>query len=223
MQSVRTTSSVGRLTIVFLCGGLGACNTMDPPTTGSISAQRVSLVVSDAERDCLGRAMYFESRRDDAEGLLAVGTVVMNRLEAAMFPGGICAVVGQKGQFATGVLTKPMQDKDLEKVAEVTDAVLAGERHPKVGKAMYFHTAGYHFHYGNMHYVAAAGGECLLREGQDQKRHRPRWDCIRISVCAAHLGLRASGALTPASGQHQRRQVRRRRLMNASTARPCGV
>lgn len=164
MQSVRTTSSVGRLTIVLLCSGLGACNTMDPQTTGSISAQRASLIVSDAERDCLGRAMYFESKRDDAEGLLAVGTVVMNRLEAAMFPGGICAVVGQKGQFATGVLTKPMQEKDLDKVAEVTDAVLAGERHPKVGKAMYFHTAGYHFHYNNMHYVASAGGNVFYEK-----------------------------------------------------------
>ncbi|GJD36943.1 hypothetical protein FMGBMHLM_3868 [Methylobacterium aerolatum] len=108
--------------------------------------------------------MYFESKRDDAEGLLAVGTVVMNRLEAAMFPGGICAVVGQKGQFATGVLTKPMQEKDLDKVAEVTDAVLAGERHPKVGKAMYFHTAGYHFHYNNMHYVASAGGNVFYEK-----------------------------------------------------------
>ncbi|MDQ0447277.1 cell wall hydrolase [Methylobacterium aerolatum] len=88
----------------------------------------------------------------------------MNRLEAAMFPGGICAVVGQKGQFATGVLTKPMQEKDLDKVAEVTDAVLAGERHPKVGKAMYFHTAGYHFHYNNMHYVASAGGNVFYEK-----------------------------------------------------------
>ncbi len=43
-----------------------------------------------------------------------------------MFPGGICAVVGQPGQFATGVLSKPMQEKDLDKIAEVADAVLAG-------------------------------------------------------------------------------------------------
>lgn len=169
MQSVRTTSSVRRLTIVLLCGGLGACTSMDPPTTGTISAHRVSLVVSDAERDCLGRAMYFESKRNDAEGLLAVGTVVMNRLEAAMFPGGICSVVGQKGQFATGVLTKPMQEKDLDKVAEVTDAVLAGERHPKVGKAMFFHTVGYRFHYDNMHYVAAAGGNVFYEKRKADK------------------------------------------------------
>lgn len=139
---------------------------MDPTTTGSITGKGRPLLVSDTERDCLGRAMYFESKRDDKEGLLAVGTVVMNRLEAAMFPGGICAVVGQPGQFATGVLTKPMNEKDLDKVAEVTDAVLAGERHPKVGKAMFFHTAGYHFHYNNMHYVAAAGGNVFYEKTQ---------------------------------------------------------
>ncbi len=100
--------------------------------------------------------MYFESNRSDEGGLIAVGTVVMNRLENAIFPGGICAVVGQPGQFAAGVLTKPMQEKDLQKVADAADAVLAGERHPQVGKAMYFHTAGRHYPYNNMHYVAVA-------------------------------------------------------------------
>jgi spore germination cell wall hydrolase CwlJ-like protein len=164
MQSVGAVSSTRRIAIVLLAGGLSACHTMDPTTTGSISGPGNPVLVSDTERDCLGRAMYFESKRNDAEGLLAVGTVVMNRLEAAMFPGGICAVVGQPGQFAAGVLTKPMQEKDLDKVAEVTDAVLSGERHPKVGKAMYFHTAGYHFHYGNMHYVAAAGGNVFYEK-----------------------------------------------------------
>lgn len=164
MQSVEATSPTAFIGILLLSAGLSACNTMDPATTGAIPVQRTALLVSDAERDCLGRAMYFESKRSDTEGLLAVGTVVMNRLEAAMFPGGICAVVGQPGQFATGVLTKPMREKDLDKIAEVTDAVLAGERHPKVGKAMFFHTAGYHFPYKNMHYVAAAGGNVFYEK-----------------------------------------------------------
>jgi spore germination cell wall hydrolase CwlJ-like protein len=108
--------------------------------------------------------MYFESNRSDAEGLLAVGTVVMNRLEAAILPSGICEVVGQPGQFASGVLTKPMQEKDLEKVADAADAVLAGERHPKVGKAMHFHVAGRRFSYPNMHYVAVAGGNAFYEK-----------------------------------------------------------
>ncbi|MFD1300339.1 cell wall hydrolase [Methylobacterium marchantiae] len=146
--------------------GLGACNS--PTTTGSLGGPGLAakpMAVSDAERDCLGRAMYFESNRSDSEGLLAVGTVVMNRLEAAAFPnGGICAVVGQPRQFAAGVLSKPMAEKDLTKVADAADAVLAGQRHPKVGRAMYFHTAGRTFHYNNMHYVAVAGGNAFYEK-----------------------------------------------------------
>ncbi|WP_457107855.1 cell wall hydrolase [Methylobacterium sp. P5_C11] len=153
------------LIVLATAGGLGACNTASPVlTTGSIPDRKAPMVVSDAERDCLGRAMYFESNRSDSDGLVAVGTVVMNRLENAIFPGGICAVVGQPGQFAPGVLTKPMQEKDLLKVADAADAVLAGERHPKVGKAMYFHTAGRHYPYDNMHYVAVAGGNAFYEK-----------------------------------------------------------
>jgi spore germination cell wall hydrolase CwlJ-like protein len=169
--SERTKIGPGFLVLAAV-GGLGACNVPAPElTTGSIPGRKPPMVVSDAERDCLGRAMYFESNRSDSDGLLAVGTVVMNRLEAAIFPGGICAVVGQPGQFAAGVLSKPMQDKDLQKVADAADAVLAGERHSKVGKAMYFHTAGRHFGYSNMHYVAVAGGNAFY-EKRDTRRAR---------------------------------------------------
>ncbi len=165
MQGMRTAKTVFGLAFILACGGLGGCNTASPTVTGSIPGRKPALAVNDAERDCLGRAMYFESNRSDPEGLLAVGTVVMNRLESAAFPGGICEVVGQPRQFAEGVLTKPMNEpKSLEKVADVADAVLAGERHPKVGQAMYFHTAGRRFHYDNMHYVAVAGGNAFYEK-----------------------------------------------------------
>ena len=165
MQGSARTRVGSVLSILAAAWSLGGCNTGAPVlTTGSIPDRKPPLAVTDAERDCLGRAMYFESNRSDPDGLVAVGTVVMNRLENAIFPGGICAVVGQPGQFASGVLTKPMQDKDLQKVADAADAVLAGERHPKVGKAMYFHTAGHHFPYSNMHYVAVAGGNAFYEK-----------------------------------------------------------
>ncbi|KQO67856.1 hypothetical protein ASF18_05035 [Methylobacterium sp. Leaf89] len=166
MQETRSATTLPLLGLLLAVPGLGGCNTYAgaPTVTGStLAAKPVS--VTDEERDCLGRAMYFESNRSDAEGLLAVGTVVMNRLEAAAFPnGGICSVVGQPRQFAPGVLTKKMDDKSLQKVAEVTDAVLDGQRHPKVGRAMYFHTAGLRFPYNNMHYVAVAGGNAFYEK-----------------------------------------------------------
>ncbi|KQP77691.1 hypothetical protein ASF60_06970 [Methylobacterium sp. Leaf113] len=166
MQGFQSAKTLPVLGLILAVPGLGGCNTYGPTSGGTgttLAAKPVA--VTDEERDCLGRAMYFESNRSDSEGLLAVGTVVMNRLEAAAFPnGGICSVVGQPRQFAPGVLTKKMDERSLQKVAEVTDAVLDGKRHPKVGRAMYFHTAGLRFPYNNMHYVAVAGGNAFYEK-----------------------------------------------------------
>lgn len=110
-------------------------------------------------RECLMRAMYFESNRSSEEGMLAVGTVVMNRVNDPRYPKSVCAVVGQKNQFAPGVLHKRMQEKRPVALAgSVADAVLAGARHPGGQSAKHFHTAGLRFPYDNMHYVLEAGG-----------------------------------------------------------------
>lgn len=110
-------------------------------------------------RECLARAMYFESNRSSEEGMYAVGTVVMNRLADPAYPKTVCAVVGQKNQFAPGVLHKPLKEKRSAALASrVADDVLGGARHPGVRQAKHFHTAGLRFPYNNMHYVLEAGG-----------------------------------------------------------------
>ena len=48
--------------------------------------------------------------------------------------------------------------------AQVAARVLAGQRHPGVGRAMFFHTAGYTFPYKNMHYVLVAGGNAFYEK-----------------------------------------------------------
>lgn len=116
-------------------------------------------------RQCMTRVMYFEANRSSEEGMLAVGTVVMNRLADPQFPKSVCAVVGQSNQFADGVLWKPMKEKrSMARAAQVADAVLAGQRHPGVGSAKYFHTAGLRFPYGNMRYVLEAGGNVFYEK-----------------------------------------------------------
>jgi len=102
--------------------------------------------------------MYFESNRSSADGMLAVGTVVMNRLHDPRYPKSVCGVVGQKNQFAQGVLTKPMTDSGAVLAAQMSDQVLRGARHPGVRNAQHFHTAGLRFPYNNMYYVLEAGG-----------------------------------------------------------------
>ena len=111
-----------------------------------------------SEKECLMRAMYFESNRSSSEGMLAVGTVVMNRVYDARYPKSVCGVVGQKNQFAQGVLTKKMTDSGAVLASQSADQVLAGWRHPGVRNAQHFHTAGLRFPYNNMHYVLMAGG-----------------------------------------------------------------
>jgi spore germination cell wall hydrolase CwlJ-like protein len=111
-----------------------------------------------SEKECMMRAMYFESNRSSAEGMLAVGTVVMNRVNDARYPKSVCGVVGQKNQFAQGVLTRPMTDSGAVLAAQVADQVMRGARHPGVQNAQHFHTAGLRFPYDNMFYVLEAGG-----------------------------------------------------------------
>lgn len=111
-----------------------------------------------SEKECLMRAMYFESNRSSPDGMLAVGTVVMNRVNDPRYPRSVCGVVGQKNQFAQGVLSRKMTDSGAVLAAQMADQVMSGNRHPGVRNAQHFHTAGLRFPYNNMHYVLEAGG-----------------------------------------------------------------
>lgn len=127
---------------------------------------------SEKERQCLARAMFFESNRSSRDGLVAVGSVVMNRKDAGKWGDNICDVVGAKRQFAPGVLSRRMNSKALPDVMAAADAVLKGERHPKVSKdVMFFHTAGLKFPYKNMRYTTVAGGNAFYyKAGRKQDR-----------------------------------------------------
>lgn len=126
------------------------------------------------DRECLQRAMFFESNRSSTDGLMAVGTVVMNRLASGSYPDTICGVVGQKNQFAPGVLTRKMNSNALPDVQAAADAVLKGKRHPSLKNSMFFHTAGLKFPYNNMHYVLVAGGNSFYeKRGRDGELQNP--------------------------------------------------
>ncbi|TSE03308.1 cell wall hydrolase [Mesorhizobium intechi] len=119
---------------------------------------------SPKDRECLERAMFFESNRSSRDGMIAVGTVVMNRLRSGNHGSTICQVVGEPGQFAPGVMTRPMNSRAMPDVEEAADAVLKGERKAKLKNTMYFHTAGLRFPYKNMHYTMVAGGNAFYEK-----------------------------------------------------------
>jgi spore germination cell wall hydrolase CwlJ-like protein len=152
--------------LLIVCIGASGCTTTTSTDVKIPFATAYALPLQQVDpkaKDCLARAMYFESRRGDESGLLAVGTVVMNRVESGKYPDSVCGVVGQKGQFARGVLTKPMT-KDREKVEAVAERVLKGERYAKAGTAKHFHMAGMKFGYRNMRYTCVAGGNAFYEK-----------------------------------------------------------
>ncbi|MFI5011991.1 MAG: cell wall hydrolase [Hyphomicrobiales bacterium] len=152
---------VALILLVFV--GLGGC--ASTPGTETAKAELEEPASSTpADRECLVRAMYFESNRSSDEGLLALGSVVMNRVASGRYPGTICGVVGQPGQFVAGVLNRPMDPREKGRVERIADEILAGQRHPKIAAAMYFHMAGLHFHYPGMHYVLVAGGNAFYEK-----------------------------------------------------------
>lgn len=165
-RSVSTIRRVAFALAAIALPALAGCTT-DQTVTGSIrpAADKAAATNVDAkQRRCLVRAMYFESNRSSTDGMLAVGSVVMNRVRSAEFPDTICGVVAQPHQFAPGVMSRRMTSPALPTVEKVADEVIDGERHPKVGPAMFFHTAGLHFSYHNMHYVAVAGGNAFYEK-----------------------------------------------------------
>lgn len=114
-----------------------------------------------SEQECMERAMYFESNRSSRDGMVAVGSVVMNRVESGQYPRSVCGVVGQRKQFAPGVMHKRMNTRTAPQLRDAARAVLQGERHPLIGRAQFFHTATYKAGYNNMQYVLTTGGNAF--------------------------------------------------------------
>lgn len=108
--------------------------------------------------------MFFESNRSSRDGMIAVGSVVMNRVASNKFPNTVCGVVGQKAQFAPRIMSRRMDSKAMPDVTNAARAVLRGERHPLIGQAEYFHAATHGFSYDNMHYVVVTGGNAFYEK-----------------------------------------------------------
>lgn len=202
--------------VVVVLAALGGCV--------SAPINPMGMTASVEERDCLARAMYFESKRSSEDGMLAVGTVVMNRLQSSKYPKTLCGVVGEERQFAKGVLTKPAEGRAFATARSVADSVLAGGRHDEVGAATHFHTAGRTFPYRNMFYVAKAGGNVFYEKkepgtftpvrphtliARDETVRPPGGDRVRLASNPADKG-RASGEKDHAAAESGRRSEARR-------------
>ncbi|RXF73338.1 cell wall hydrolase [Hansschlegelia zhihuaiae] len=158
-----------------------------------------------SDRECMARAMYFESDRNAEDGMLAVGTVVANRLESGHYGSTICEVVGRKSQFAPGVLRRAMMEGAVaDRARKVADAVLAGERHPAAGGVKYFHTADVPFRKTDKRYLLVSGGNAFYERRKPDSPAAARANAMsfaravaRADEAEAEAGPIVAAALAP--------------------------
>jgi spore germination cell wall hydrolase CwlJ-like protein len=148
--------------------------------------------------------MFFESNRSSRDGMIAVGTVVMNRLRSGNHGSTICQVVGEPGQFAPGVMTRPMNSRAMPDVEEAADAVLKGERKAKLKNTMYFHTAGLRFPYKNMHYTMVAGGNAFYEKRGRNWQPLPDEPMVAVASAGSEIVKPAAPVTMVASAEPAR-------------------
>ncbi len=97
--------------------------------------------------DCMALAMYWEARGEGRDGMIAVGSVVLNRIEHEQFPDDTCSVIREGGETAPcqfswwcdGRSDRPKPDAVWEESLEVARDVLTGESDDPTNGALYFH------------------------------------------------------------------------------------
>ncbi len=94
------------------------------------------------ELHCLALNVYHEARGEAFSGKLAVAAVTMNRVKSPQFPGSVCEVVWQPGQFSwtrDGRPDKPYENGAWEQSLAVATMAKQNLLLSKVRNATYYH------------------------------------------------------------------------------------
>ena len=104
---------------------------------------------SEKEKHCLARNIYYESKHEPEEGMVAVGLVTINRTNHPSYPNDICNVVHQrkksKCQFSwvCKKLVQPKSsDPEWKESQKIAEKILNGEYthwRKKYSKSLHFH------------------------------------------------------------------------------------
>ncbi len=119
----------------------------------------------DEELRCLAGAVYFEAKGEPLAGQLAVAHVILNRTESGRFPGSICGVVKQPGQFSFvrgGSMPQIGQNQAYRTAIAVARVAMADDWDDPVDGALYFHAARVAPNWGKRR-VAAIGNHIFYR------------------------------------------------------------
>ena len=92
---------------------------------------------------CMAQNVYFESRSETMEGMVAVAFVTLNRVEHRQWPNDICGVVYQPSQFSwtnqIDVANARLNNKAWNNAVYVARQVLAGHFEDPTNGATFYH------------------------------------------------------------------------------------
>ena len=113
---------------------------------GAPAVERGSAVDASAQR-CVALAMYWEARGEGREGMLAVGSVVLNRVDDERFPNSVCGVVYQGGEtppcqfswWCDGKSDRPTQQSAWLASLDLARELLSDRPRDPTKGALFFH------------------------------------------------------------------------------------
>jgi N-acetylmuramoyl-L-alanine amidase len=133
---------------------LGGCASVPPPhsdrsengRSSNDPVKNVSQVGTQAQH-CVALAMYWEARGEGHRGMLAVGSVVLNRVEDDRFPSSVCGVVYQGGEsppcqfswWCDGKSDRPTHGELWASSLSIADELLTARPSDPTHGALFFH------------------------------------------------------------------------------------
>ena len=112
-------------------------------SSGGTTNSGSSVSASTTDVALLAAILYCEAGTN-YNGMLAVGTVIMNRVSSPRFPNSLRGVIFQAGQFAptwNGALERALKNGVPNSCYKAAKAVLGGTRYSAVADCYFFHAA----------------------------------------------------------------------------------
>ncbi|WP_019369095.1 cell wall hydrolase [Sphingomonas sp. HT-1] len=106
------------------------------------SQEEAVALEDDRELRCLATGVYYEARSEPLSGQLAVADVILNRSTSGRFPGSVCSVITQRGQFSFvrgGKLPKAPDNAQWRRAMAVAQVARKNLWESPAGDALYFH------------------------------------------------------------------------------------
>jgi N-acetylmuramoyl-L-alanine amidase len=98
--------------------------------------------IAAADIECVAKVVHHEAGNQPETGKLAVAQVIVNRAESGRFPGKVCDVANQPGQFFKLAAYNPARNTPMWRAAvDAARAALSGQGNDVAKGAMFFHSA----------------------------------------------------------------------------------